>query len=125
MPSGALRYCLVPLETGSTLQLRKTFLPLPRLKKIAEGLRIATFPFLLMPQDLADEDENEWQFLKQFGVRSGGGSDELHFYVKALSKIADETEDEDECSSDTIKAIFEVYAAIEQNCSSPVHVTYI
>jgi hypothetical protein len=120
-----IRECLVPLEAGLKLQLRSTFLPLPRLNTIVERLKIATFPFLLMPQELADGDENEWQFLKQFGVRSSGGSDDLHFYVKTLSKIANETEDEDGCSSDTIQAIFEVYAAIERNCSSADHVTYI
>ncbi|KFY15288.1 hypothetical protein V492_02105 [Pseudogymnoascus sp. VKM F-4246] len=123
--SREIRGCLVPLETGSELHLVKTFLPLPRLKTIIERLKISTFPFLLMPRELADGDENEWQFLKQFGVKSSGGSDELHFYINALSKIADETEDEDECSSETIQAIFEVYAAIERNCSSSEHVTYI
>lgn len=125
MPSGEIRSCLVPIETGSKRQLGETFLPLPRLKKIVERLRIATFPFLVMPQELTDGDENEWQFLKQFSVRSSGGSDELYFYVKALSKIANETEDKDEGSSDTIQAIFEVYAAIERNCSSSDHVAYI
>lgn len=109
-----LNECWVPSDADLAYELQSTFLLLPRLKALAERLKIVDFPFLIMPEELTNEDENEWQFLKRFGVRSSGGSDDLHFYLKALSRIADENEDE--CNSDILEALFKVYGAIEKNC---------
>jgi len=118
-----LRNCWVPSDADLAVNLASTFLPLPRLKAMVERLKIADFPFLIMPEELTDENENEWQFLKQFGVRSSGGSDDLHFYLEALNRIADENEDA--CSPDILEALFEVYGAIERNCSSSDDAAYI
>jgi hypothetical protein len=118
-----LRSCWVPSEADLAASLESTFLPLPRLEEIVERLKITKFPFLAMPEELTDENEHEWLFLKRFGVRSDGGSDDLHFYVEALAIIADENKDE--CSPDILEALFEVYGAIEQNCSSPDDSAYI
>jgi hypothetical protein len=118
-----LRNCWVPSDANFAVNLESTFLPQPRLKAMVERLKIVNFPFLIMPEELTDENENEWQFLKRFGVRSSGGSDDLHFYVKALSRIADENEDG--CSPDILEALFEVYGALERNCSSSDDAAYI
>lgn len=118
-----LKKCWVPSDADLATELKSTFLPLPRLKALVERLEIVDFPFLIMPEELTDEDENEWRFLKRFGVRSSGGSDDLHFYVEALSRIADENEDE--CDSDILEALFEVYGAIERNCSTSDDAAYI
>jgi hypothetical protein len=118
-----LKECWVPSDEHLAVDLKSTFLPLPRLKAMVERLEILDFPFLTMPEELTDEDENEWQFLKRFGVRSRGRSDDLYFYVEALSRIADENEDE--CNSDILRALFDVYGAIERNCSSSNDAAYV
>jgi hypothetical protein len=45
-----LKNCLVPSNAGVVVNLASTFLPLPRLKTIVDRLKIASFPFLVMPR---------------------------------------------------------------------------
>ncbi len=106
-----LRKCSVPSSEASKSCLEETFLPLPHLKEIAKRLGIVDFPFLIIPDELNDEREKDWAFLKQFGVRSRGDSDKLHFHIKALRMIAG-----GEYISEFSEALFEVYGAIEENC---------
>lgn len=118
-----LRKCCVPADAGQMLPLESTFLPLRRLKESIEKLNIDKFPFLIMPAALTDADENDWQFLKRFGVGFGNGSDELYFHIEALRIFA--TENQEECSPNALKALVKVYGAIERSCSSSEHVRHV
>ncbi len=109
-----LKSSWVHSDANLAKNLKGTILPLPRLKEMVERLKIVDFPFLVMPEQLTDEKEDEWQFLSLFGV---GTTDDLHFHVNALKRIAHENQHG--CSPDSLDALFEVYAALEQNCLSP------
>ncbi|KAE8452297.1 hypothetical protein EG329_000997 [Mollisiaceae sp. DMI_Dod_QoI] len=115
-----LKNCLVPVDAKSARCLKETFLPLPKLKSIVKGLHIAKFPFLTMPGDLKDKDEKDWRFLRRFGVRYSGGSDDLYFYAEALRIMAYNDD-----ISITVEGIFKVYEAIQGHCSSSDDATYI
>ncbi|CZR61946.1 uncharacterized protein PAC_11843 [Phialocephala subalpina] len=97
--------------------LKNAFLPLPRLKSIIERLGIAYFPFVILPEELTGQDENEWQFLQVFSDRPSIGTDDVHFYVEALKRVV--LESGPECSSASLEALFEVYGFIERSCVSP------
>lgn len=115
--------CVVPSAADTPVSLENTFLPFPRRRTVIKGLKISHFPFLILPKLLIDENENEWKFLERFGVKTGGAGDQLHFYAKALSRIA--SENEFGCTPDMVNALFEVYSAIERNCLTPEDTTYI
>ena len=75
----------VLLENGSRCELRATFLPLPRLKKIAAELQIPQMlPFVAVSQPLRDEERVEWMFLQKFRVRL---EDDWYFYVRAVQSF--------------------------------------
>lgn len=115
-----LRSCKVPSDEEVAGTLESTFLPLPRLQELAWGLEVVAFPFLTMPEELTDENGNDWQFLTAFGVRS---SDDLHFYVNALQRVA--LENEVGCGPEVLDALFEIYHALGQKCSSVADSKYI
>ncbi|KAF4628320.1 hypothetical protein G7Y89_g9830 [Cudoniella acicularis] len=91
-----LKRCLVPTTRSDMWMLQSTFVPLPKLIEITERLKIVNFPFLNTPQPLTNEDENEWQFLKRFGVQC---TNDLRFYLTALESISEENKDEWRSSS--------------------------
>ena len=79
---GELRNSTVILENGRRTSLRRTFLPLPKLKQIAAELRIAdAYPFIAMSELLRDEERFEWTFVKELHV---GIEENLDFYLSAL-----------------------------------------
>lgn len=116
--------CLIGLSLDPRLAdveypLKETFLPLPRLKSIVDKLNIVDFPFLILPELPTGGIGDGWLFLERFGVTT---TDNLQFYVAALDKIQVENYDDD---SSFIEALFRIYEAIEQNCSSQDNVAYI
>ena len=77
-----LRNSAVLLENGRRTSLLLTFLPLPKLKKIAAELRIAdAYPFIAISELLRDEEILEWIFVKDLQV---GIEENLDFYLSAL-----------------------------------------
>lgn len=107
-----LKECKVPSLSGSAIQLQGSYMPLPRLKSLAErcGVPKASF-FVLPPSNLKDEDEESWKFLSRFGVRF---VDDADFYMKLLDSIADINEGT--LSPEAEQATFRVYNGIMQKC---------
>ncbi|KAH8586657.1 hypothetical protein B0O99DRAFT_585566 [Bisporella sp. PMI_857] len=121
---GKLRDCKVPIDANHPgCVLLATFLPLPRLKSIVRSRKVTDFAFLSMPKELTDEDENKWRFLERFGVKPFSGSDELHFYLRLLKRIA--IENRRGCTTDCLDALFATYADIAEKCSSSDDASYI
>ena len=82
---GDLRRSAVLLENGRRMPLRRTFLPLPKLKQIAADLRIAdAYPFIAVSELLRDEERAEWMFVKDLQV---GIEEDLDFYLSALETL--------------------------------------
>ena len=82
---GDLQRSTVLLENGRRIPLRHTFLPLPKLKEIAQELRIAeAYPFIAMSELLRDEESLEWMFVKDLQV---GTEENLDFYLSALETL--------------------------------------
>ena len=82
---GDLRSSTVLLENGRRKPLRRTFLPLPKLKQIAVELCIAdAYPFIAMSELLRDEERLEWMFVKDLQV---GTEENLDFYLSALEAL--------------------------------------
>lgn len=83
--SEELRSSAVLLEHGRRIPLRRTFLPFPKLKRIAAELHIAdAYPFIAIFELLQDEGRLEWMFVKEFGV---GIEENLDFYLTALESF--------------------------------------
>ena len=79
---GELRNSAVLLKNGRRTSLLRTFLPLPKLRKITAELHVAdAFPFIAMFEPIRDEEKLEWIFVKDLGV---GIDDNLEFYLSAL-----------------------------------------
>lgn len=79
---GELRNSAVLLENRRRVSLLRTFLPFPKLKKIAAKLRIAdAYPFIAISELLRDEERLEWIFVKDLQV---GIEENLGFYLLAL-----------------------------------------
>ena len=75
----------VLLENGTKTPLKRTFLPFPSLKRIAEDLSIANAcPFVAVCELLRDEEKFEWMFVKELRV---GIEENLDFYLSALEKF--------------------------------------
>lgn len=102
------------------LTLKSTFLTLPRLTDLARRLEIVDFPFLTMPEELTEENGNDWQFLTAFGVTP---SDDLDFYVNALYRVT--LENEVGCEPNNLDALFKIYDALGQKCLSTADSKYI
>ena len=115
-----LRSCKVRSDGEVAETLESTFLPLPRLQELARGLQVADFPFLKLPEELTDENADDWQFLAAFGVRS---SDDLHFYVNTLQRVA--LENGISCPPHAIDALFKIYDALGQKCLAEADSKYI
>ena len=72
----------VLLENGRRIPLKRTFLPLPKLKQIATELSIAgSFPFIAITELLRDEERTSWMFVEDLAV---GIEEKLEFYLSAL-----------------------------------------
>ena len=115
-----LSICQVPSGGEMAESLRSTFLPLPRLKDLASRLEIVEFPFLEIPEELTEENGDDWQFLTAFGVTA---SDDLDFYVTALDRVS--LENMVECKPEVLDALFSIYNALGQNCLTASDATYI
>lgn len=109
-----LKMCFVPVEGKSILQLHETFLPTPKLKALAERLKLEKFQFLILPEKLTDTNEIEWNFLSKFSVY---GMEDVDFYIAALRGIAGQNRDG--CSPEVLDSLFEIYSCIERHCSDP------
>ncbi|KAF8865581.1 hypothetical protein BDZ45DRAFT_641278 [Acephala macrosclerotiorum] len=118
--SKELKIAGVPLEDGRNKILKTTFFPLPKLKGIVYRLGIKLFPFLRLPEELTDDDENAWHFLTRFGVKF---SEDFHFYVEALICLSNENEGE--IGGTTLDAVYEVYGAVQRHCFSSDDVAYL
>ena len=75
----------VLLENGHRTPLKRTFLPLPKLKTIATELSIAnSFPFIAISELLRDEERMSWMFVEDLAV---GVEEKLDFYLSALETL--------------------------------------
>lgn len=109
----------IPQLADGECPLKDTFLPLPRLEAIVDKLNIVGFPFLFLPELPTGGIGDGWLFLERFGVTT---TDNLQFYVAALDKLQVDNYDN---HSSFIEALFGIYKAIEENCSSKDDVAYI
>ena len=118
---GDLRESAVLLENGRRIPLRRTFLPLPKLKQIAAELRIAdAYPFIAISELLRDEERLKWMFVKDFQV---GIEENLDFYLSALGTLKQINP-----ALSTISArdqLTRIYKNIQSRCSERLdHVRY-
>ena len=80
-----LRDCPVLLENGHKRSLQNTFLPFPKLKRIAAELRVADeYPFITLSEPLRDKEMLEWIFVKDLHI---GIEDNLGFYLSVLDEF--------------------------------------
>ena len=100
----------VVLENGSKAALSDSFLPLPKLKRIASELDIADdFPFIYMAEPLQDEQILEWNFLKALHIEY---EENLYFYLTALKTISTTWY----CEGDQFAELGRVYQNIQSRC---------
>ncbi|KAF1842835.1 uncharacterized protein K460DRAFT_367777 [Cucurbitaria berberidis CBS 394.84] len=81
----------VPCQSGSLVELHRTYLPTPDIlsRITALGLHEAHFHILVLPDGaLTETTYRQWQFLEQFGVAS---KPDLSFYKQALEAIKSRT----------------------------------
>ncbi|KAL8736556.1 MAG: hypothetical protein Q9181_002384 [Wetmoreana brouardii] len=79
---GELRNKAVLLENGRRTSLLRTFLPFPKLKRIAAELGITdAYPFIAISELLRDEERLDWTFVKDLQV---GIEESLDFYLCVL-----------------------------------------
>ncbi|KAL8947441.1 MAG: hypothetical protein Q9222_006278 [Ikaeria aurantiellina] len=77
-----LRNTAVLLANGRRVPLQDTFLPFPKLRRIASELHvIEQFPFIAMHEPLRDEEVLDWIFVKDLQI---GVEENLDFYLSAL-----------------------------------------
>ena len=109
-----IRYILkntrVPVEGSAELiALSDTYVPLPKLKNILVRAGVDPGPlFLKLPYELEDEEEEDWEFLEEFGV---GVCDDARFHLHVLSKQAASVD----CSIGEDQ-IFPLYREIAKRC---------
>ncbi|KAL1649149.1 hypothetical protein SLS58_001722 [Diplodia intermedia] len=111
--SDELRKCKVPTEAGSERILEDLYIPLPRLKAPVREIRGIGHNFALLPEDIKDEDEGKWMFLKQFGVTF---TDDLQFYVKTLRVLRYSHECNGLSTKSVEGCVFKIYGGITRNC---------
>lgn len=116
-----LRRSAVLLENGSRIPLRRTFLPLPKLKKIAAELRIENaYPFIAMSEPLRDEEFLNWIFVKDLQV---GIEENLNFYLSALETI--KTVNPAFSTTSARDQLIRIYKNIQSKCSEGLdHIRY-
>ena len=116
-----LRRSTVLLENGRRIPLRRTFLPLPKLKQIAAELRIAdAYPFIAISELLRDEERLEWIFVKDLQV---GIEESLDFYLSALDTL--KTINPTLSTTSASDQLIRIYKNIQSRCSEGLdHVRY-
>ena len=83
--SEAMTNSMVLLENGYKEPLRTTYLPLPKLKRIACELCVKEeFPFIAMSHSLRDEEKSEWTFVENLSVDT---EPNLNFFIDALVNL--------------------------------------
>lgn len=101
--------CEVPTEYGGALALQDTYIPLPRLRRLNDELRLKSMPFIRLPGAIRDQDEEKWIFLKRFGVQF---TDDLNFYLIAIMELST-------CNIDSIhlfeEPVFRAYQGVMKN----------
>lgn len=108
-----LRRSAVLLEDGRRIPLRRTFLPLPKLKQIAAGLRIAdAYPFVAISELLEDEERFRWMFVKDLQV---GIEENLDFYLSALETL--KTNNPAVSTTSARDQLTKIYENIQSRCS--------
>jgi hypothetical protein len=111
--SGIISDTEVLCEGHWEVVLKKTYLPIPRLKNIRAQF-LATderFPFLHLPEPLKEGSYQEWGFLGGFGVKM---SEDLGFYLSMLDSILDSNKLASGISD--FLRIFRLYEAIQSQC---------
>ena len=118
---GDLQRSTVLLENGRRIPLRRTFLPLPKLKQIAAELRIAdAYPFVAISELLRDEKRLEWMFVKDLQV---GIEENLDFYLSALETL--KTINPTLSTTSASDQLIRIYENIQSRCSEDLdHVRY-
>ncbi|MCJ1398278.1 hypothetical protein MMC11_001475, partial [Xylographa trunciseda] len=101
----------VLVEAGYKVALRSTFLPLPKLKRLAEDYCVPDFYFISMSPRPNEDDKNGWRFLERLEV---GIDESIYFYMHLLREIS---RDENECSPTTEEAVFRLYNMIQKHCN--------
>ena len=119
--AGDLRESSVLLENGRRITLRRTFLPLPKLKQIAAELRIVdAYPFIAVSELLRDEERLEWMFVKDLQV---GIEENLDFYLSALETL--KTINPALSTTSPSDQLVRIYKNIQSRCSEGLdHVRY-
>jgi hypothetical protein len=100
------------LNSYNNLQLRNTYLPLPRLRSIVKRLGLkSNFGFIQELRDITDEDVGEWRFLNRFGV---GMEEDMNFWINALknARLALKMD---------VKVTSEIYTHIQRLCTTAEH----
>lgn len=118
---GELRRAAVLLENGHRIPLRRTFLPLPKLKQIATELHITdAYPFVAIFDLLRDEERLEWMFVKDLQV---GIEENLDFYLSALETLKINNPALSTTSAGDL--LTRIYQNIQSRCSEGIdHVRY-
>ncbi|TGO71885.1 hypothetical protein BELL_0517g00020 [Botrytis elliptica] len=97
------------LSSANMMQLKDTYLPLPKLKAIASNLGLAEgFGFVQELNGITDAEANTWGFLKRFGV---GVDEDVSFWLRLLKQVREK-------SSTTI-SIIERYRLRKKGLSVP------
>ena len=75
----------VPCENMLSVPLGSTYMPFVNLKKICIELGVeGKLPFLRAPGQVDDNGEDDWKYLREFGVRQRAG---LEFYLDILRQV--------------------------------------
>ncbi|TGO32803.1 hypothetical protein BHYA_0288g00120 [Botrytis hyacinthi] len=75
----------VHILSANMMQLKDTYLPLPKLKAIVSNLVLAEgFGFVQELNGMTDVEANTWGFLKQFGV---GVDEDVSFWLRLLKQV--------------------------------------
>ena len=112
----ALANSKVLLGNGRKKPLSRTFLPFPKLERIAAELCVAnSFPFIAMSEPLHDEEQLEWIFVRKLEVSV---EDNLDFYLRALETFKDRSGRHETAS--TQDQIIRIYQKIHFKSSEDV-----
>lgn len=95
----------VPIIASSKLMsLQTTYLPLPKLKTIAQGLELEqSFGFLQELDGIKDHDFITWGFLERFGV---GVDEDVSFWLTCLSRAR-------QIYNPSPDAVFKIYSRLQ------------
>lgn len=101
---------IIKSQSSSLIEICNAYAPLTRLTNLAQKFGLGGDPFIPVPDDFDDENEGDWLFLTQLGVRF---TDDLNFYLEALKHFSrTEAQQIDE------NVLFEVYEGLQNRCLS-------